>query len=152
SLDPQCRGARPPRDEVQPMPDPTPPRPASDRNLLFGILALQMDFIGRNALIAAMGAWVLDKAKSLGEILQTQGALAGDERAGLDSLVEKHLCKHGGGPGRSLVAVASAGATGSVREELRRLVDPDLDASLAQLGAAPAAGVPDGLAASTVDH
>jgi hypothetical protein len=38
------------------MTDPTPSRPASDRNLLFGILALQLDFIGRDALIAAMSA------------------------------------------------------------------------------------------------
>ena len=42
----------------------------ADRNLLFGILALQMDFIGRDALIAAMHAWVLDKAKPLGRILR----------------------------------------------------------------------------------
>ena len=47
------------------MSDATPGRPGADRNLLFGILALQMDFIGRDALIAAMNAWVLDKAKSL---------------------------------------------------------------------------------------
>src|SRR5262249_35564205 len=32
---------------------------AADRNLLFGILALQMDFIRRDALIAAMNAWVV---------------------------------------------------------------------------------------------
>ena len=44
-----------------------PPSPAADRNLLFGILALQMDFVGRDALIAAMNAWVLDKAKPLGD-------------------------------------------------------------------------------------
>jgi hypothetical protein len=35
------------------MPNPSPARPAADRNLLFGILALQMDFISRDALIAA---------------------------------------------------------------------------------------------------
>ena len=45
------------------------PSSSSDRNLLFGILALQMDFIGRDALVTAMNAWVLDKAKPLGEIL-----------------------------------------------------------------------------------
>ena len=50
-----------------------PPSPCADRNLLFGILALQMDFVSRDALIAAMNAWVLDKAKSLGAILQGQG-------------------------------------------------------------------------------
>src|SRR5262249_48193988 len=151
-LEPQRRGARPPPDEDRPMPEPTPSRPASDRNLLFGILALQMDFIGRDDLIAAMSAWVLDKAKSLGAILQGQGALAEDERAVLDALVEKHLRKHGGDAERSLAVVGPAGAVGSVRDELRRLADPDLDASLAQIGAAPAAGGPDGVAGTTVDH
>ena len=34
----------------------------ADRNLLFGILALQMDFITRDQLVAAMHAWVLAKA------------------------------------------------------------------------------------------
>jgi hypothetical protein len=51
------------------MPDPAPTPPTADRNLLFGILALQMDFIGRDDLIAAMSAWVLDKGKPLGQIL-----------------------------------------------------------------------------------
>ncbi len=58
----------------------TPAR-AADRNLLFGILALQMDFIGRDALIQAMHAWVLDKTKPLGQILQEHKALAGERRA-----------------------------------------------------------------------
>ena len=31
--------------------------PSVDRNLLFGILALQMDFITRDQLVAAMNAW-----------------------------------------------------------------------------------------------
>ena len=43
--------------------------PSSDRNLLLGIVALQMDFISRDALIEAMHAWTLDKARSLSEIL-----------------------------------------------------------------------------------
>ena len=43
--------------------------PSADRNLLFGILALQLDFIDRNQLIAAMNAWVLDKSRTLGAIL-----------------------------------------------------------------------------------
>src|SRR5262245_38589183 len=147
------------------MPDPAPYHPASDRNLLFGLLALQMDFIGRDALIAAMHAWILDKAKSLGDILQGQGALALDDRAVLDALVDRHLRKHGGDPERSLAAVASAGSAGSVSAALRRLADPDLDASLARVGAAPdpdaLAGTgnrtvdqigPDRAHGSTVDH
>src|ERR1700678_1030092 len=39
------------------------PNPSADCNLLLGILALQMDFIDRDALIAAMHAWVLDKSR-----------------------------------------------------------------------------------------
>ncbi len=37
------------------------PRPDADRNLLFGILALQLDFIARDALIAGMNAWLLEE-------------------------------------------------------------------------------------------
>src|SRR4051794_7147566 len=49
--------------EFRPMSAPTP---SADRNLLFGILALQMDFVPRDQLITAMNAWVLDKARPLG--------------------------------------------------------------------------------------
>jgi hypothetical protein len=38
---------------------------SADRNLLFGILALQMDFISRDQLVAGMNAWVLDKTQPL---------------------------------------------------------------------------------------
>ncbi len=48
----------------------------SDRNLLFGILALQMDFIHREQLVGAMNAWVLEKSTPLATILVRSGALA----------------------------------------------------------------------------
>ena len=72
------------------------PNSTSDRNLLFGILALQMDFISRDSLVAAMNAWVLDKQIPLGQILLNHGALAGDEHALLDAMVNKHVQKHEG--------------------------------------------------------
>ena len=63
------------------MSDVLPPRPgAADRNLLFGVVALQMDFINGNTLIAAMHAWVLDKARPLGQVLVEQGKLAPKRR------------------------------------------------------------------------
>src|SRR5271157_3500051 len=70
-----------------------------DRNLLFGILALQMDFITREALVAAMHAWVLAKDKPLGEILVEQKALTADSLDLLEALVKKHLAMHDGDPG-----------------------------------------------------
>ncbi len=55
--------------------------PSSDRNLLLGIVALQMDFISRDALIEAMHDWTLDKTRSLSEILVENGALDPADRS-----------------------------------------------------------------------
>jgi serine/threonine-protein kinase len=102
----------------------------SDRNLLFGVLALQMDFIGRDTLIAALHAWVLDKTRSLGEILVAQQILNPDERDLLDALVQKHLDRHRGDIEKSLAAVA---VSAPLHEELRCLADADVQASLSRL-------------------
>jgi len=118
------------------MPVPQPNRAVADRNLLFGILALQMDFIRRDALIAAMHAWVLEKAKPLAQILFDQGVLPADARAVLEALVAKHLELHGGDAEKSLAAVS---APSPVQQELRCLADGDLDACLAQLPMTPSA-------------
>jgi serine/threonine-protein kinase len=116
------------------MATPTPPRPDADRNLLFGILALQLDFIGRDALIASMHAWVLDKARPLGQILVEQQALRPDERAALEALVLKHLERHGGDAEKSLAALP---ISTPLRQELHSLGDGDLRASLAQAAVTP---------------
>ena len=96
---------------------------SADRNLLYGILALQLDLISRDALIAAMGAWVLDKTKPLGAILQEQRALTAEDHAALELLVRQHLRRHGDDPQRSLAAVP-------VPAELQAIADPDVQASL----------------------
>jgi hypothetical protein len=44
----------------------------ADRNLLFGIVAVQMNFISREGLISAMKAWVLDKHRLLSDLLLEQ--------------------------------------------------------------------------------
>jgi tetratricopeptide (TPR) repeat protein len=102
----------------------------ADRNLLFGILALQMDFIGRDALIQAMHAWVLDKARPLGQILVEQHALSAELRALLEPLVQMHLAQHGHDTPQSLAALSSVAG---VRQQLQQIADPDLQASLAQV-------------------
>jgi tetratricopeptide (TPR) repeat protein/tRNA A-37 threonylcarbamoyl transferase component Bud32 len=115
------------------MPD---PHAAADRNLLFGVLALQMDFIGRDALIAAMNTWVLDKARPLGQILVEGAALRAGDRDLLEAMVRRHLELHGDDAERSL---ASLSAVGSVQKELAQIADADLHASLALVSAAAAA-------------
>ena len=81
--------------------------PSSDRNLLFGILAVQMDFITRDALVGAMGAWVLDRSKTLGMILTERGDLDPSHRALLESLVEAHIRRHENDAQKSLAALSS---------------------------------------------
>ncbi len=103
----------------------------ADRNLIFGILAFQMDFLTRDALIAGLNAWVLKKSSPLGRVLVEQGSLAEDERALIEALVSKHLEKHRGDPEESLSAVsrtraAPDGLAASV-------VDPELRASLSRI-------------------
>ena len=110
-----------------------PRRPAADRNLLFGILALQMDFITRDALVAAMNAWVLQKASPLGHILQEQGALNAEECAALETLVKQHLRRHGDDLERSLAAVA---VPGSVRQGMEGITDKDIEGTLRGLATA----------------
>jgi eukaryotic-like serine/threonine-protein kinase len=102
----------------------------SDRNLLFGVLALQMDFLSRDALIAGLHAWVLERQKPLGEIVVEQHALTPEHRALLESLVQAHLRLHGDDPEKSLAAVA---VPTPLRSELRSLADPDVQASIDRL-------------------
>jgi serine/threonine protein kinase/tetratricopeptide (TPR) repeat protein len=113
-------------------------QPVADRNLLFGVLAMQMDFITREQLIAAMQAWVFDKNKPLGEILVANKALADDNRALLEALVQKHLALHDNNAEKSLAAVSSVG---SLKKDLEKIADQDVQASLAHVSAAPAKDV-----------
>jgi WD40 repeat protein/tRNA A-37 threonylcarbamoyl transferase component Bud32 len=105
----------------------------ADQNLLFGVLALQMDFISRDKLVAAMNSWVLEKSKSLGEILVNRGSLTTDRYMLLQALVQEHLKQHDGDAEKSLAAVSSLGSVG---EDLKRLGDAEIEASLAHVPAA----------------
>jgi eukaryotic-like serine/threonine-protein kinase len=103
------------------------PQVNADRNLLIGILALQMDFIDRNELIAAMHTWITYKARSLDQILREQEAIDDDTCTLLVALVDKHLEKHDGNAEHSLASVSSLG---SAKEVLEQLEDESLRASL----------------------
>jgi serine/threonine-protein kinase len=104
----------------------------ADRNLVFGLLALQMDFITREQLLEAMHAWMLDKHTPLGEVLCRRGALAEDERQVLELALEKHIRRHGD----AQASLAALRAEPGVRQDLDRLGDPDVQASAASLSLA----------------
>lgn len=96
---------------------------SADRNLLFGVLAVQLDFVSRDDLIAATSRWVLNKEQPLGEVFVQQGMLSSDESQLLENVVEKHLQRNNGDPKQSLEAVE---AFDSIRASLGTLDDADL--------------------------
>lgn len=98
-----------------------------DRNLLFGIIALQNDFVTKNELIEAMNAWVLDKQTPLGEIMLRRGALENDGFRLLDALVGRQIAKHDGDVDRSLAALE---VSHSVRNALASVHDNLVQATL----------------------
>jgi serine/threonine protein kinase len=106
---------------------------SADCNLLFGLLALQNNFIDRDALLDAFSRWVHDRAIPLGQILRDRGALSPDEHDLLQALVAKHLEKFGGDPEKSLQHLSSIG---SLRQDLSRIADVDVQARLTQVSAA----------------
>src|SRR5262245_17694388 len=102
------------------------PAPSADRNLLFGILAYQNDFITLLALLDALRTWLNDRSKPVDVRLREAGALAADEHALVAALVDRHLARHGGDPQRSLAALSSLDP--AARRELQSLAGADLQA------------------------
>jgi eukaryotic-like serine/threonine-protein kinase len=116
-------GAAPPPRAAQ-------PRAGADHNLLFGLLALQNNFIDRDSLVTAFAAWVTDKSRDLGRILLERGAVDAETRALLEALACRHLELHGDDPEESLAALSSLD---SVRADLERVGDPELQTSLTRV-------------------
>ena len=67
------------------------PRPCTDRNMLFGIVALQRNAISRDELIDAMHEWANNKTRTIGEILIDRASLDPDTHELLDTLVDREL-------------------------------------------------------------
>src|SRR5688572_17510430 len=84
-------------------------RAAADRNLLLGILALHMELISRDALLAAVEAWLHDQEMPLDEHLIERGALTAEHRELLVSLVEAHIRHHWGDTHQLLESLGSLG-------------------------------------------
>ena len=110
-----------------------------DRNLLFGLLALQTGLIDRPSLALALRTWCADKSREMAQILADQGALPVSRRVILEALVGENLGLHDSDPTRSLAAIEPSPST---VEDLRAIGDVDLDATLDVMGAATLAYPP----------
>lgn len=94
----------------------------SDRNLLFGVLALQAELIDSGQFIEACTAWAARKNKPLHELLLERGWIKPVDRDDVLRLMDRKLKKHGDDPTASIAAVADD----EIRRVLAVLDDPEL--------------------------
>jgi serine/threonine-protein kinase len=121
---------------------PTPPA-QTDRNLLFGVLALQADLLDASQFAEACTIWSACKDRSLADLLVERGWISVQDRGDVERLLERKLKKHAGDPHASLAAALGK----RTRELLAAVADPDIRKSLAGLPAGDGAGT-----FSTVEH
>jgi serine/threonine-protein kinase len=112
------------------MSDSTVKSDAGDRNLLFGVLALQLNFVSPTALRHAIEAWETDRTRSLAQVLVEHNALPPSRRVLMDELLREYLAQHNMDVARGL---AAACAPRSMPIEIARLVGPALRGGVATL-------------------
>jgi tetratricopeptide (TPR) repeat protein/tRNA A-37 threonylcarbamoyl transferase component Bud32 len=78
----------------------------ADRNLLFGVLALQADIVDADRFAETCSAWAARKTMPLADLLHERGWITAEERDHVEFLLERKLRKHGGNAQASLAAAA----------------------------------------------
>jgi serine/threonine-protein kinase len=106
----------------------------TDRNLLFGLLALQNGLIDQGALFAAFAAWTRDKGRPLADHLIDLGHLDAPRLAVVDAIAGLHVHALGGDVEKSLAVLAVGRST---RDRLVRAGGPDVEATLGHVCSAP---------------
>ncbi|MCA9105790.1 MAG: protein kinase [Planctomycetales bacterium] len=104
---------------------------SQDRNLLLGILALQLDFVSSNQLIETMNAWAVNKQSSLGQLFVQKQILSPQRLALLDALVQEHLSSHNQDVDQSLASLTPLSP--AIRRDLAAIDDADVQQSLVSL-------------------
>ncbi len=85
----------------------------ADRNLLFGVLALQGELIDSNQFAEACSAWALRKDRPLADHLLERGWVSTEDCRSVEQLLERKLKKHSGDAHQSLIATAQESAAHS---------------------------------------
>ena len=80
---------------------------AGDRNLLFGILAVQLDYVRGWQFMEGANQWMLSKKTPLGCVLVAKGYLSDEDRKFIDTIVEKHVSRSGS-PQKSLESLQAS--------------------------------------------
>jgi PAS domain S-box-containing protein len=113
----------------------------ADRNLLFGVVALQADLLDADQFIKACTLWTARKDVPLADLLVELGWLTLDDKRDVERLLTRKMKKHAGNIKNSLAA-----APDNIKRSLAALGDADIQQSLVSL--------PEGqnLQVETIDH
>ena len=111
----------------------------TDRNLLFGLLALQNGLIDQGQLVAAFQAWTRDKAGRWPTTSSTAATSTPTSAAVIEAMAGLHVKKHGGDVEKSLAAVRR---TARLARAWPHLGEPDIEATLARVARARTARPP----------
>ncbi len=103
---------------------------ATDRDLLFGLIALQNGLIDQTTLVASLQSTAADRSRSLGEQLRTQGVLSPELLRAVEAMTVAQLRRHDDDATRGL---ASLGASTATRQLLGQIDDPGLRSALTNL-------------------
>src|SRR6516162_178325 len=98
----------------------------TDRNLLFGVLALQADLIDAPQFIEACLLWTARKNEPLADLFVERGWIEPADKAHVEYLLERKLKKHGGNSHATLGAIPD-----DIKRSLAALEDDDIQRSLA---------------------
>jgi PAS domain S-box-containing protein len=100
----------------------------TDRNLLFAVLALQVDFLDADRFIKVCTLWTTRKQTPLADLVIELGWMTATERADVERLLERRLKKYGGDSRAGLAAVGD-----DVKRSLAALQDDDIQRTLSDL-------------------
>src|SRR5262245_39449544 len=101
----------------------------TDRNLLFGVLALQAGLLDNDQFAEACTAWSARKATPLADLRGERGWLTPDDHGHVAYLLERKRHKHAGSAAASLAAVASTAALRALAD----VPDPNVQQALGTL-------------------
>jgi hypothetical protein len=99
----------------------------ADRNLLFGVLALQADLLTVAQFAEACSAWAGRKDVPLADLVVERGLLNAEQRGAVELLLRTKLHKHGGDAKAGLAEVTND----QVRRSLGGIDDREIQQSLA---------------------
>ncbi len=83
----------------------------ADRQVLWGLLALQNKFIDQDQLVAGLWTWTLDRTRPIADCLMNAGALGADDRAAVEAIVALHGTECADGPKHDLAATTAGRPT-----------------------------------------